>query len=301
MKGDTMRTFWIVYDEEQYKINGWFADRLTELLSGSFDAKLVLTSHLAAGVADGRVEFTYKKVKIAGPDFACVRTIDPFLSRVLELSGARVFNPAGISAIANDKRLSYAVAAAAGVRVADTFFEIRNSKAGPADFLGEDAFPLVAKAASGHGGKQVEAVENRREFAAAKRRSAGKDKMLAQRFVPAGTSDVRVYVLGGSIFKAVRRVSGDGFKSNYSLGGSAEPYDLTKDEENAVMKIVSALGTVPDFVGIDFFPDVNGPVFNEIEDVAGTRMLYSVYGIDAAKVYADYMTNQALGGLPGRT
>ncbi|MBP5767435.1 MAG: hypothetical protein J6X47_10700, partial [Clostridia bacterium] len=73
-----MRTFWIVYDEEQYNINGWFADRLTELLTANFDAKLVLTSHLAAGVTDGRVEFAYKKVNTAGPDFACVRTVDPF-------------------------------------------------------------------------------------------------------------------------------------------------------------------------------------------------------------------------------
>ena len=77
--------------------------------------------------------------------------------------------------------------------------------------------------------------------------------------------------------------------------------DLICTAKEKGIPIVSALGTVPDFVGIDFFPDVNGPVFNEIEDVAGTRMLYSVYGIDAAKVYADYMTNQALGGLPGRT
>ena len=293
LKGNKMRTFWVVYDEDQYSINGWFADRLTELLSESFEARLVLTSHLAAGVTDERIEFTYKKEKIERPDFACVRTIDPFLSQLLELAGARVFNSSRIAKIANDKRLSYAVAAVAGVRVADTFFEIKNSRARPADLLGDGAFPLVVKSASGHGGKQVSEIENQKEFAALKRGAAGKDRLLAQRFVEAGSSDVRVYVLGGRIFKAVRRISGDGFRSNFSLGGRAEPYELSKAEEKAVMKVVAALGDVPDFVGIDFFPDGNGPVFNEIEDVAGTRMLYSVYGIDAAKVYADYMIKQA--------
>ena len=52
-----MASFWVVYDRKQYKINGWFADRLTELLSESFDARLILTDHLAAGVSDGRVSF----------------------------------------------------------------------------------------------------------------------------------------------------------------------------------------------------------------------------------------------------
>ena len=291
-----MASFWVVYDRKQYKINGWFADRLTELLSESFDARLILTDHLAAGVSDGRVSFAYKKEKIERPDFACVRTLDPFLSRALESAGSRVFNRAKISEIANDKRLSYIVAAGAGVRVADTFFEIKNSRARPADLLGDGAFPLVAKGVAGHGGQQVVKALNQSEFTDFRRSFKASGPVLAQKFVPAGRCDVRVYVLGGRIFKAVKRVSSsDGaFKSNFSLGGGAEPYELSETEKEAVENVVASLGCVPDFVGIDFFPDENGPVFNEIEDVAGTRMLYSVYGIDAAKIYADYMKEQAL-------
>ncbi|MBP5313113.1 MAG: hypothetical protein J6112_09815, partial [Clostridia bacterium] len=76
---------------------------------------------------------------------------------------------------------------------------------------------------------------------------------------------------------------------NFSLGGKAEPYTLSPEEEETVYKIVRELKS-PDLIGADFLVTEEGLLFNEIEDVVGTRMLYAVYGIDAAKVFADYVS-----------
>ena len=45
--------------------------------------------------------------------------------------------------------------------------------------------------------------------------------------------------------------------------------------------------------GIDFIFDRGQPVFNEIEDAVGTRMLYAYTDIDAAAVYADFVLKRA--------
>ena len=42
-------------------------------------------------------------------------------------------------------------------------------------------------------------------------------------------------------------------------------------------------------MGIDFLPHQNGYVVNEIEDAAGTRMLYRCSNIDMAKVFMEYV------------
>ena len=42
-------------------------------------------------------------------------------------------------------------------------------------------------------------------------------------------------------------------------------------------------------VGIDFIYDEGRPVFNEIEDVVGARMLYSLTDIDIADRYLEFI------------
>ena len=44
-----------------------------------------------------------------------------------------------------------------------------------------------------------------------------------------------------------------------------------------------------DYYGIDFVFDGGQPVFNEIEDTVGARMVYSVTDIDILDLYCDYI------------
>ncbi|MBP1586854.1 MAG: hypothetical protein ILO53_00425 [Clostridia bacterium] len=313
------KTFWVIYDNEQYARNEWFAGQLVTILKRSFDARLIIVEKLTCGILGGEHAFFYEGQRICAPDAVVMRSIYPFLSELLESLGVRVFNPAGFSRIANDKRLSYVAAAAAGLKTADTLYLERRFSANActgAAIAAHLGAPYVLKTSAGHGGSGVwlagggterrasECADGAGEVRAAPKVTNGADcipappefpecadgGLAAQRFIEGAEGDVRVYVLGGKIVAAALRTS-TGFKSNISLGGNAAPYGLSDSERAAVERLYGSLSVKPDFAGFDFIPAGGEFIFNEMEDVVGTRMLYSVYGIDAAGIFCGYMTS----------
>ena len=100
--------------------------------------------------------------------------------------------------------------------------------------------------------------------------------------------DLRVYVLGSEILIAMLRRSETGFRSNFCLGGTVERCDpIPPEVTRQVRRITDRFGF--GLAGIDFIFNHGRPVFNEIEDAVGTRMLYAYTDIDAAAVYADFV------------
>ena len=94
-------------------------------------------------------------------------------------------------------------------------------------------------------------------------------------------------MLGGEVLAAAKRTSLSDFRSNFSLGGKAEIVPVPKEVKATLEKVYRALGC--DFVGVDFIRHNGEWILNEIEDVVGTRMLYSLTDIDAARVYVEYV------------
>ena len=277
-------TGWVVYDAEQYRINTWFADELLRYCRAFCDARLIISDRLSFGVGDDGWRMSYDGEVIEKPDLAITRTIFPLLSFFLEESGVRVFNDHRTSKICNDKRLTY-MSVRGAAPVMDTvfcdrgFFDIAQ-----AEGIG---YPAVLKSASGHGGKEVFLINSAEELSEkiGSLRSSG---FLLQKLCYPYGQDLRVYVLGGRVVGSVMR-SSDGFRSNYSLGGRAESYDLSREESALVDGILRAVPFSPDFVGIDFLYSGGRLIFNEMEDVVGTRMLYDAADIDAAAMYTEYI------------
>ena len=83
------------------------------------------------------------------------------------------------------------------------------------------------------------------------------------------------------------RSSDSDFRSNYSLGGNAEISGLTPKESGIIKKLLSRL-TIG-HAGIDLIYHKGMPVFNEIEDVVGSRMLYRYTDIDVVKLFMDHI------------
>ena len=104
--------------------------------------------------------------------------------------------------------------------------------------------------------------------------------------------DVRVYAIGNRIVQAMLRVSETDFRSNFCLGGQAEPYELGAEEQYMVQKILEELKT--DYVGIDFLFDQGKMVLKEIEDAVGARMLYSGTDLDILKNYMEYIKKELI-------
>ncbi len=258
----------VLYDEERYERNKKFAQMLCDACEKyGVSAEVLLKD-----------ELDFENL----PDLVIRRCVDDELAERLEKCGVCVSNSSRVSRIANDKGETFRFFSSQGIRMCETL---------SFDVLPEEcplSFPCVLKAADGHGGSQVFKVENDEEYISARAALTGL-RSVVQPFLQCASSDVRAYVLGGKLLCAVKRTAEKGFKSNFSLGGKIAPYFLSASENAMVERVAELLEA--DFVGIDFFPDGDEPILNEVEDVVGTRMLYSLGLCDAAEVLVDFLVN----------
>ena len=97
--------------------------------------------------------------------------------------------------------------------------------------------------------------------------------------------DLRVYLVGKKIVGAMLRSSDSDFRANYSLGGKAEVYNLDDAEKSLVETITGPLSV--GHCGIDFLFHKGNLIFNEIEDMVGSRMLYRHTRTDVVSLYLD--------------
>jgi RimK family alpha-L-glutamate ligase len=285
-------TGWLIYDYEQYKKNEWFANELLANCSRFCEMKLILVEKLEFGVFENRNGFKYDHSPLNAPDFAISRTIFPLLSFFLEQCGSRVFNSYDVSRYCNDKRYTYTIAAKTGIPIMNSVFRDKRFNYG---IMNENSlfFPCVLKSSFGHGGTEVFLTKSYQDYKISLSRIASNDYLFQKPCKTMGT-DLRVYVLNSSIITAVLRTS-NGFKSNYSLGGQAERYCLSSDEEKTVYSIIKALPFNADFIGIDFLIDRGRLIFNEIEDVVGCKMLYATTQIDIAKCFSNHIKSTMKG------
>ena len=265
---------WVLYNSARFAVNRWFADRLVSALSArGTDARLV--------VAD-----TADDLPCDLPDIAVNRSADAGIAARLEERGVRLWNNAEITRICNDKYLTYRELEEAGIRSMPNRLvtaEELDAVSGP--------FPAVLKSRGGHGGTEVFWIHDQYELKEAFS-TIGQPTALLQEPASDLGKDLRVYVLGSEILIAMLRRSETGFRSNFCLGGTAERCDpIPPEVTRQVRRITDRFGF--GLAGIDFIFDRGQPVFNEIEDAVGTRMLYAHTDIDAAAVYADFVLKRA--------
>lgn len=277
---------WLIYHKEAAKYNETYIRfYLKEGRKLGIEVKLILVEELEFGVKEHTWFLTYGKQPLAKPDFAICRAIYPLLSKQLEAMGIQVFNNSFVSEICNDKARTYQYLAKTGIRMVDSSF-YKNIQL--TSILEEIPEANVLKAVEGHGGSQV--------FLTGKDNSTilsgiGSSDFVVQPFTGNKYQDLRVYVLGTEIIAAVLRTAKEGFKSNFSLGGEVRLYDLSEEEIGIVYRIIREF----DFglVGIDFIIGDQGElIFNEIEDVVGSRMLYQCSEINIVRSYLEYIVRK---------
>ncbi len=261
---------YLIYDKEGIERNRWFADELISAAK-SHGIALALIIH-----EKGEPFFPED-----GYAFAISRVIDPELTLFLQNKGLRVFNNYKTSFYANSKWNTFLLAKKLSVNTMDTYLPQSYPEL-------KKAFPepLILKALDGHGGKQVFSVKSDKEYTEAVKKLSGREYLLQKCCSEVGV-DVRVYCLGERILTAVKRSSATDFRSNFSLGGSAEPFTPTQDMINTVKLLYDELRF--DLVGVDFIRHNGKYILNEIEDVVGTRMIYKLGDIDPVQEYIRYI------------
>ena len=219
--------------------------------------------------------FTEDIETLTMPDLVINRSRSLRAAYFFEEKGVRVSNPSEICRLGNDKLLAYEAMKEKGIPVMRT--------SGVCDEIG---LPCVVKTADGHGGSEVFLAADKEELGQITDKLRGR-KLLFQKICDTPGRDLRVYIVGNRIICGMMRSSRSDFRSNYSLGGKAEVHELTKEEERLAAQIME--GLTMDHAAIDFIYHGGHPVFNELEDAAGSRMLYANTDIDIVKLYVDHL------------
>ena len=263
-----MRDCWILYDKGDLEVNRFFADRLRQCgEAAGLECSIVTTEKMDPEYA---------------PDIVISRTRDHEATSLLEDYGSTVYNRSSVSRVCNDKSLTYSFARNLGIPFLPYSLDLRELPPGP---------PWVVKSCIGHGGSEVFQADSGDDVGKLFSDLQGR-KPLVQQMAPVCGRDMRIYVLGGKIIAYVLRSSDTDFRANFKLGGKAEIVEPPEEAVDIVRRILPEL--MPDFVGIDFVFGREGVYLNEIEDVVGTRMLYSLTDLDPALMYMEYVTHSKI-------
>ncbi len=168
-------------------------------------------------------------------------------------------------------------------------------------FLGKvkNTSDKIIKSVDGHGGSEVFLISNSL-FTQEKNNVILNEKIshlkyifhslrghdcVIQEKIDSDSQDIRVYVVAGQIYAAVLRKGGQDFRSNFSLGGSVCLYELSPTQKDYVNEFIKAFGKDRLFmVGIDFlYTKDKKLIFNELEEMVGSRMLYQCSEYDIVK------------------
>jgi RimK family alpha-L-glutamate ligase len=101
-----------------------------------------------------------------------------------------------------------------------------------------------------------------------------------QEFVPHGTSDIRVFVIGNQVVASMRRVA-QGWKTNYSQGAKPAPAKISKEFEEIAIKASKAVGCK--IAGVDILEGPNGPRIVDVNSQPGWKGLQAVAKVNIAE------------------
>ena len=211
----------------------------------------------------------------------------------------RVFNSSFVTKTANDKDLTYQEMAKHNVPFLPYItVDISNLKKSDYTEVLSNAssfeYPFISKPAEGHGGNHVCLINNEYDFvkeldslSSDSETHSRYKKLLLQKCSDIRGKDLRVYLLNRSIVCGILRQGENDFRANFSLGGKSAIHALSLEEKTLVERIASSYPS--DFIGIDFIYNNDRPIFNEIEDAVGCRMVYANTDIDIVDLYLNHI------------
>ena len=124
------------------------------------------------------------------------------------------------------------------------------------NFWEQFGWPIIAKHDRGYQGKSVRKFDNYEEMNEFLEKIDEKNlgMFLWQKCLPTKW-DLRVIVIGGKAIGAMKRsAKGEEFRSNFSLGGEVEKWDLSEGDRVLAEKVAKVCGL--DYCGVDIMKDL---------------------------------------------
>lgn len=275
-----------VYKRDDEKKLEWF---MTELQAHASRMNIKITPlsdyNIICGYIEGKFTARSLKMDVAEVDFVINYARNPQLSRCFELMGIRVLNDAEVCALCADKSKMHFAVNTLGIKSTDTYF-VQKTGVSLTHFV--DKFPLVIKTTNGHGGDNVYLTTDSKELVQKIGLTNDQDYLIQTYIKNYNATDIRVFVLGGKIVGAIKRLSQSGYKTNYSKGSESLNYTLNSKEIAVINKIIKLYNF--DMVGIDFIIGYGDEwFFNEIEDAITGRELFDVANISLPERFIEYI------------
>lgn len=279
---------WLIYQQTDAWNNSSYIDwMIGEAKKQQITLTLVLRHELDIDSSSAHPVFSIQNHPVTLPDMVIIRTVEPALQQAFESQSVPTFNNSYTATICNNKIRTYKEMKKIDVPIMQSLFFNPNDYPAQAPL----AFPFVLKSATGRGGGEVFLIQNQTSW---KQRTATlkhtETVVQSTENIQFGR-DVRVFVIGKSIIAAVLRENDTDFRANFKLGGSAIPFTLTNDKRLLVQRIINHF----DFglVGIDFLLTKDDAfIFNEIEDVVGSRILSETSDINLLKEYISFIKKE---------
>ncbi len=122
--------------------------------------------------------------------------------------------------------------------------------------------------------------------------------ILVQEFIKeAGSSDIRIFVVGGKVVAAMMRTGAEGdFRSNLHRGGSAKMVKITPEERSTAVRAAKVMGL--NVAGVDILRANHGPVIMEVNSSPGLEGIENATGKDVAGQIIEFIEAKA---SPGKT
>jgi len=274
----------------------WYVNDLRRAAGDVHTLVPVTYRHLAAQVDGTSVTLHSGEVDLMQCDALLVRSMPPgSLEQVifrmnalanLANAGVRVVNSPRAIEIAVDKYLTTVKLQAAGLLVPRTV-ACQTCEQAMESFvaLGGD---VVVKPLFGGEGRGITRVTDEaialRVFKALEQIGA---VLYLQEFVPHEGCDLRVMVLGDQVLGMRRRHPHD-WRTNISLGATAEPLEVTDELAELAFCASKAIGTT--IAGVDFLPGKDGQLYAiEVNAVPGWRALARTTHVDVADQVLKYL------------
>jgi ribosomal protein S6--L-glutamate ligase len=122
--------------------------------------------------------------------------------------------------------------------------------------------------------------------------------ILVQEFIKeAGSSDIRIFVVGGKVVASMMRTGAAGdFRSNLHRGGSAKMIKITPEERSTALRAAKVMGL--NVAGVDILRANHGPVIMEVNSSPGLEGIEATTGLDIAATIIQFIEKNA---KPGAT
>ena len=122
--------------------------------------------------------------------------------------------------------------------------------------------------------------------------------ILVQEFIKeAGSTDIRILVIGGKVVAAMQRTGAPGdFRSNLHRGEAAKQVKITPEERSTAVRAAKAMGL--NVCGVDILRSNHGPVIMEVNSSPGLEGIENATGKDVAGQIIDFIVANA---KPGKT